>query len=62
MQSTQTRTEKFTEKSTGKVYQVDQDSIEAAFRERIYEVDRMVTEADFQRPLPSQAASTSQCH
>jgi hypothetical protein len=33
------------------VYQVDQDSTEAA---RTYEVDRMVTEADFQRPLPSQ--------
>ena len=35
-----------TEKSTGKVYQVDQ----------------MVTEADFQSRLPSQAASGSQCH
>jgi len=45
MQSAETRTEK----STGKVYQVDQDSIEAAFRERINEVDRMVTEADLQR-------------
>ena len=30
------------------VYQVDQDSIEAAFRERVYEVDRMVTETDFE--------------
>jgi hypothetical protein len=29
------------------VYQVNQDSIKAAFRERIDEVDRMVTEADF---------------
>jgi len=57
MHSTETRTEK----STSNVYQVDQDSIEAAFRERIYEVDRMVTEADFQRQLPSQTASTSEC-
>jgi len=45
-----------------KVYQVNQDSIEASFRERKHDVDRMVTEADFQRRLPSQAASTSQCH
>jgi hypothetical protein len=30
------------------VYQVDQDSTEAAYRERNDEVDRMVTEADFQ--------------
>ena len=35
------------------VDQVDQDSTEAALRERICEVDRMVTEADFQRRLPS---------
>jgi len=49
MQSAETRTEK----STGKVYQVDQHSIEAAFRERINEVDRTVTKADFQRWLPS---------
>ena len=41
------------------VYQVDQDSTEAAYRERNHEVDRMVTEADFQRRLPSQTASTS---
>jgi len=45
-----------------KVYQVDHDSIEASFRERNHEVDKMVTEADFQRRLPSQAASGSQCH
>jgi len=44
MQSTETRTEK----STGKVYQVDKDSTEAAYRERNNEVDRMVTEADFE--------------
>jgi len=36
------------------VYQIDQDSIEASFRERNHEVNRMVTEADFQRRLPSQ--------
>ena len=42
------------------VYQVDQDSTEAAYRVRAYEVDRMATEADFQRRLPSQAASMSQ--
>jgi hypothetical protein len=40
---------------------VDQDSTEAAYRERTYEVDRMFTEADFQRQLPCHAASTSQC-
>jgi hypothetical protein len=62
MQSTETRTEKSTEKSTGKVYQVNQDSTEAANRKRNNEVDRMDTEADFQRRLPSQAAPTSQCH
>jgi len=45
-----------------KVYPVDQDSIEASFREHNHEVDRMVTEADFQRPLPSQPVSGSQCH
>ena len=38
------------------------DSTEGAYRERINEVYRMVTEADFERRLPSQAASTSQCH
>jgi len=36
------------------VYQVDQDSTEAACRERNHEIDQMVTEADFQRRLPSQ--------
>jgi len=46
-------TETCTEKSTGKLYQVDQDSIEDAFVEHIYEVDWMVTEADFHRRLPS---------
>jgi hypothetical protein len=35
------------------VYQVDQDSTEAANRERTYEVDRMVTETDFERRLPN---------
>ena len=44
------------------VYQVDQDSTKAAYRERNHEVNQMVTEADFQRRLPSQAAPTSQCH
>jgi len=47
---------------TSNVYQVNQDSIEAAFREGNEEVDRMVTEADFQRQLPIQAASRSHCH
>ena len=60
--STEKLTEMSTEKSTSKVYQVDQDSAQAAFRERNHEVDRMVTEADFQRRLPSQLASGSQCH
>ena len=41
------------------IYQVDQDSTEATYQERNHEVDRMVTEADFQRRLPSQTASTS---
>jgi len=45
-----------------KVYQVDQDSTVASFREHNHEVDLMVTEADFQRRLPSQPASGSQCH
>jgi len=31
-----------------KVYQVDQDSFEASFRQRNHEVGRMVTEAHFQ--------------
>jgi hypothetical protein len=43
MQSTEV-----TRKSTGKVCQVDQDSIEASIREHYHEVDQMVTEADFQ--------------
>jgi hypothetical protein len=42
-------TETLTEKSTAKVYQVNLDSIAAAFREHIYEVNQMVTEAGFQR-------------
>jgi len=66
MQSTETRTEKWTEesteKSTGKVYQVNEDSIEASFQEPNHEVDWMVTEADFEWRLPSQAVSISQCH
>jgi len=37
-----------------KVYWVNQDSTEVAYRERNHEVDRMVTEADFERRLPSQ--------
>jgi len=42
------------------VYQeVDQDSTEAACRQRNHEVDRMVTEADFQPRLPGKAASMS---
>jgi len=37
------------------VYQeIDQHSTKAAYRERNHEVDQMVTEADFQRRLPSQ--------
>jgi len=35
------------------LYQVDPDSTEAAYRERNHDVDQMVTEADFQRRLPS---------
>jgi len=42
------------------VHLVDQDATEAAYRERNNEVDRMVTEADFERRLPNQDASTSQ--
>jgi len=34
--------------------EVDQDSTGAAYRERNHEVNRMVTEADFERRLPSQ--------
>jgi len=34
--------------------EVDQDSTEAAYQERNHEVDRMVTEAGFERRLPSQ--------
>jgi len=37
------------------VYQVDPDSTEAVYRESTYEVNRMVTEADFERRLPSTA-------
>jgi len=43
------------------VYQVDQGSTEAAYREGTYQVDRMFTEPDSERRLPCQAASTSQC-
>jgi len=43
------------------VYLVDQDSAEAAYRERNHEVDRRVTKADFQRWLPNQDELTSQC-
>jgi len=57
MQSTES-----TEKSTGKVYQVDKDSLVASFRDHNHGVDRMATEADLQRQLPSQPASESQCH
>ena len=42
-------TKKSTEKSTGKVYHIDQDATEAAYRQGNHEVDRMVTEADFER-------------
>ena len=45
-----------------KAHQADPDSIEATFQERNYEVDLMVTEADFQRRLPCDAAPKSQCH
>jgi hypothetical protein len=66
VQSTKTHTETSTEKSTetltSKVYQVNQDSTEASFGEHNNEVDRMVTEVDFQSRLPSQATSRSQCH
>ena len=42
------------------VYQeVDEDTTEAADRKRTHEVDRMVIAADFDRRLPSQAASGS---
>jgi len=73
-----------TEKSTGKVFQVDRDSTEAAYGmrnqmltvkstksitillkpsiTRYHEVNRMVTDADFQSRLQSQAATGSQCH
>jgi hypothetical protein len=33
---------------------VNQDSTEAAYQERNHEVDRMVTEEDFEQQLPSQ--------
>jgi len=54
MQSTETHREVYQE--------VDQDTTEATTRKRNHEVDRMVIEADFDRRLPSQAASGSQCH
>jgi hypothetical protein len=66
MQSTETRTEKSTEKSTemltSKVYQVNQDSTEAANRNGNDEVGQVDTEADLQRRLLSQAPPASQCH
>jgi hypothetical protein len=34
--------------------EVDQESPETAYWERTHEVDKMVTEADFERWLPSQ--------
>ena len=42
------------------VNQVDQGCVEAKIWNRIYEVDRMVTEAGIEQWLPSQAGSTSQ--
>ena len=42
--------------------EVDQDSTEAAWRECYLEVNWMVTEADFQRRLLSQAACKSRFH
>jgi hypothetical protein len=50
--------------------EVNQDSTEAtsgehthddAYRGRTHEVDQMVTEADFERSLPNEDESTSQC-
>jgi len=75
-QSTDTHTDKASRYPTGKsqahletvcldthrqVCEVDHDSTEAAYREPNLEVVLMVTEADFQTRLPSQAVSTSQC-
>jgi hypothetical protein len=51
-----------TEKSTGEVYSVYLDSIEASLEKHNHEVSRMVTEADFQRLLSTQPASGGQCH
>jgi len=56
-QEVQSTSQKYAERQ---VYQIDQDSTKAACRERNDEVDRMVTEADFERLLPNQDASTSQ--
>jgi len=57
-QSTETCTEKLTEKSTEKSRKI---LLKPPIKSN-YEVDRMVTEADFERRSPSQAASLSQCH
>jgi len=43
------------------VYQVDQDSTEAAYRKRNGEVDRIVTKVDIQPRLPGQTTTSSQC-
>ena len=58
MQSTETRTKKSTEKSTKMSTQI---LLKQPIK-RNYEIDQMDTKADFQRRLPSQPASGSQCH
>ena len=54
-QSTKTRTVMSTSQVLPIIYRkVDQDSTEVANQERTREVDKMVTETDFERWLPSQ--------
>jgi hypothetical protein len=63
--STETSTQKSTEKSPEKSRGQSTKSTKILLKPPIksnHEVDRMVTEADFQSRLPSQAASGSQCH
>jgi len=60
--SQKTTWKQFTETHREVYQEVDQDTTKAANRKRTHEVDRMVIEADFDRRLPSQAASGSQYH
>ena len=43
------------------VYLVKQDSTKVTYRERNHDVDRIVTEVDFQWLIPNQDELTSQC-